>query len=73
MTTDKTCVVCKVACVLVIIGALNLGLMGLLKIDLIAQLLGGIPKAVRLTYLLIGAAGVAKLIACFKDCPACKK
>ena len=73
MMTDKTCAVCKVVCALVIIGALNWGLVGLLKINLVEQLLGGIPKAVRLTYLLVGAAGVIKLISCFKDCPACKK
>ena len=69
----KACFVCGIACALVIVGALNWGLVGAFEINLVEQLLGGIPKAVRITYILVGLAGVLKLISCFKDCPACCK
>jgi len=66
------CVMCKIVCVLVIVGALNWGLVGAFHTDLVASLLGGIPKAVRIVYILIGLAGVMKLLSCFKLCPCCK-
>ena len=73
MMKQGCCGICKIVGLLVIIGALNWGAVGLLKMDLVVKLLGGIPKAVRITYALIGVAGVIKLISCFKECPACKK
>ena len=67
------CGICKLVGLLVIVGALNWGLVGLLKIDLVVNLLGGIPKAVRITYILVGLAGLISLISCFKACPCCAK
>ena len=67
------CIVCKIVALLVIIGALNWGLIGAAKINLVERLLSNIPHAVRLVYVLIGLAGLMKLICCFKECPACKK
>ncbi len=69
----QNCLVCKIVGALVIIGALNWGLIGLLQKDAVVMLLGSIPKAVRITYILVGLAGVLKIICCFKDCPACCK
>lgn len=43
---------------LVIIGAINWGLVGLLDLNLVEMLLGSWPSLVMLVYLLIGAAGV---------------
>ena len=63
------CLICKVVGILVIIGALNWGLVGAFKLNLVAQLLGGIPKAERIVYILVGIAGLLKLITCFKACP----
>jgi len=69
----QSCAVCKIVCLLLIIGALNWGLIGLFDLNLIAQLLGGFPIAERIIYILVGVAGVIKLISCFKKCPCCKK
>lgn len=69
----KSCAICKVACALVIVGALNWGLVGALQINLVDSLLGIMSPASRIVYVLVGVAGLMKLIACFKDCPACKK
>lgn len=43
---------------LVILGALEVGLMGALGFDLIGSILGGMPVLVRLVYVLIGAAAL---------------
>lgn len=69
----QSCVICKLFGILVIIGALNWGLVGILQMDLVAKLLGPMTMASRVVYVLIGLAGLLKLITCFKDCPACKK
>ncbi len=75
MMNKGGCIVCKLVCLLVIIGALNWGAVGLLKINFVHQLVGGIPKAERIIYLLVGLAGLLKVISCFKECPcgSCKK
>jgi uncharacterized membrane protein YuzA (DUF378 family) len=47
------------AMVLVIVGALNWGLVGLAKFDLVAALFGGQSAAIsRVVYALVGIAGV---------------
>ena len=48
---------------LVIVGALNWGLMGLFQVDLVATLFGGPQAALsRLVYLLVGVSGLYQLI-----------
>lgn len=42
---------------LVVLGAINWGLVGLLNLDLLRMLLGGWPVLVKGAYVLIGAAG----------------
>ncbi len=69
---QNCCFVCKIVNLLVVIGALNWGLIGVLRVDAFARFLSGIPKVTRLTYILIGLAGLMKLISCFKACPCCK-
>ena len=71
MQSGKCCVVCKLIGLLVIIGAINWGLVGAFKTDLVVMLLGSIPKAVRIVYILVGLAGLMKLVSCFKPCPCC--
>lgn len=46
---------------LVVIGALNWGLVGLLNINLVNWLLGSWPTVERIVYILVGLAGVYKL------------
>lgn len=43
---------------LVVVGAVNWGLVGLMDYNLVEGLLGSWPGVVRLVYLLVGAAGV---------------
>ncbi len=69
----KNCGICKVVGLLVILGAINWGLVGILQVDLVAKLLGDMTTPSRVVYGLIGVAGLLKLISCIKDCPACKK
>ena len=72
MSKQGCCAVCNIVGLIVIIGALNWGLVGAFNINLVEQLLGGIPKAVKITYILVGLAGILKIVACFKLCPCCK-
>ncbi len=68
------CVVCKIIGALVIIGALNWGLVGALQLNLVEAIFGSSSALTRVIYVLVGLAGIAKLITCFKECPcACKK
>lgn len=69
MTGSKCCPVCKLVGLLVIIGALNWGIIGINGTNLVERLLGAHPAAVRVVYLLVGVAGLLKLIMCFKACP----
>lgn len=65
------CGVCKLTGGLVVIGAINWGLVGALQFDLVAKLLGSMTTASRVVYGLIGIAGLLKLCTCFKACPKC--
>lgn len=48
---------------LVILGALEVGLMGALNMDLLGMLLGGWPLVLKVVYVLIGAAALWGLFA----------
>ncbi|KKU90780.1 MAG: hypothetical protein UY23_C0007G0004 [Candidatus Jorgensenbacteria bacterium GW2011_GWA1_48_11] len=43
---------------LVVLGALEVGLMGVMNFDIIGSLLGSWPMLVKVVYMLIGAAGL---------------
>ena len=47
-----------IALVLVIVGALNWGLVGLFDFDLVAALFGPFTAAARTVYILVGVAGI---------------
>jgi uncharacterized membrane protein YuzA (DUF378 family) len=52
--------------VLVIVGAVNWGLVGLFEFDLVAALFGGQQAALsRIVYVLVGLAGVYQLVPLF--------
>lgn len=58
----------KIALALVIIGALNWGLIGLFGFDLVATLFGGQEATLsRLVYSLVGLAGLWSLTLLFRD------
>ena len=65
----KACIVCKIMGLLVIIGALNWGLVGAANFNLVDQLLGAGSAASRVIYVLVGIAGLMKFVSCFKQCP----
>ena len=49
--------------ILVIVGAVNWGLMGLFQFDLVATLFGGPQSALsRIVYILVGVAGLYQLV-----------
>jgi uncharacterized protein len=52
----KSCVVCKIVGLLVIIGALNWGLVGILDLNLVDKLLGSGTVISRVVYSLVGVA-----------------
>lgn len=58
---------------LVIVGALNWGLVGLLNYNLVEGLLGAWPGLVKLVYLLVGAAAVYLAATHMNDCKICSK
>jgi hypothetical protein len=68
-----SCPICKITGLLVILGAINWGLVGAFDMNLVTQLLGGYPTAVKVVYILIGVSGVLGILKCFKCCPCQKK
>lgn len=52
-----------IAFVLVVIGGINWGLVGLLELDLVAELLGDMSGPARLVYILVGLAALYCLLA----------
>ncbi|MBI4341030.1 MAG: DUF378 domain-containing protein [Candidatus Omnitrophica bacterium] len=72
MTSGGKCAICKLVGLLVVVGAINWGLVGVFNVDLVAQLLGPMSGASRAVYGLIGIAGVLAVLAFFKCCP-CQK
>lgn len=66
---SSPCLVCKIIGALVVIGALNWGLVGIFGFNLVAQALGDMTVASRVVYGLVGVAGLMKLISFFKACP----
>jgi hypothetical protein len=44
--------------VLVIVGAVNWGLVGLFGLDLVDKILGSIPMLAKIVYILVGIAGL---------------
>lgn len=53
--------------ILVIIGALNWGLVGLFNIDLVAILFGEMTLLSRIVYSLVGIAAVISIITSYRD------
>jgi len=71
MKMKGMCAIHKTAWVLVLVGALNWGLVGLLNFNLVMWLFGGWPVVERIVYVLVGLAAVAMLgigKCCMKDC-----
>ena len=57
----------KIALALIVIGALNWGLIGLFKIDLVATLFGDMSILSRIVYSLVGISGLWGIKLLFDD------
>lgn len=63
MNGKGMCAVHKAAWVLVLVGAVNWGLVGVAKFNLVEALLGSWPMVVRVVYALVGVSALAMLAA----------
>jgi uncharacterized membrane protein YuzA (DUF378 family) len=66
----KMCSVHKVAWALVIVGALNWGLVGILNFNLVSTIFGSWPMVVRVVYVLVGLSAVSMFFC--GSCKGCK-
>jgi uncharacterized membrane protein YuzA (DUF378 family) len=58
----------KIAFILVLIGAINWGLVGLFQFDLVAALFGGMSSLIsRIIYTLVGLSGVYLIVQALTD------
>ena len=57
-----------VALILVVLGAINWGLVGAFNIDLVKMFLGDMTVVSKTVYIVIGLAGVYKLVSAFRCC-----
>ena len=71
--SNASCLICKIAGALVIIGALNWGLVGAANMNVVEQVFGYGTTITKVIYILVGVSGLAILASCFKICPGCKK
>ncbi|PIP21612.1 MAG: DUF378 domain-containing protein [Candidatus Nealsonbacteria bacterium CG23_combo_of_CG06-09_8_20_14_all_40_13] len=55
-----------VALIIIIVGAINWGLVGLFKIDIIKVIFGDMTIFARMLYIIVGLAGLYLLILSFK-------
>jgi uncharacterized protein len=60
-----------VAFALVIVGALNWGLVGLMNLNLVEMVLGSWPMLVQVVYILVGLSAVVLAATHMKDCRVC--
>lgn len=68
----KGCVGHKICGALVVIGALNWGLLGAFDFNLVNKIFGSINWLERLVYVLVGLAGLMMIVGCrCKQCKAC--
>lgn len=57
----------KIALILIIIGAINWGLIGLFKFDLVAAIFGNMTLLSRIVYSLVGVSGLWGIKLLFDD------
>ncbi len=58
---------------LMVVGAVNWGLVGLFNFNLVNTLLGSMPSIERLVYVLVGASAVYVMSTHMSDCKVCSK
>ena len=60
-----------IAWILVVVGAINWGLVGVFHFNLVYELFGGVPHLVQIIYALVGLSGLYMLFFC-RDSACCK-
>jgi uncharacterized membrane protein YuzA (DUF378 family) len=60
-----------VAFVLTVLGALNWGLVGLFKFNLVTTVLGSFPSVITVVYVLVGLSAVYLIVTHMNDCKVC--
>ena len=60
-----------VAFSLLVVGGVNWGLYGLMNVNLVSMVLGGVPMLEQLVYVLVGASAVYIGATHMKDCKIC--
>ena len=68
----KTSVIDWIALVLVIIGAINWGLIGLAHFNLVEFVFGGLTIVTKIFYILVGVSGIILIYTAMKCCDHCK-
>lgn len=58
---------CMIAGTLAVIGAINWGLVGLFNVDLVQKLFVTMPQVAKISYIVIGLAGLVSAACLFKD------
>ena len=61
-----------IALILVVVGAVNWGLVGLFELDLVATIFGAMSIVSKVVYIVVGVAGVYMLISALMKCPKAK-
>lgn len=64
------CVLHWITMILVVVGAVNWGLVGALEFNLVEELLGSWPVVVRVVYVAVGVSGILMLLT--PMCKGCK-
>lgn len=67
----KGCIAHKISWALVVIGAINWGLVGAANWNLVHAILGAAPMVERVVYVLVGLAGIMMIVGC--KCKQCKE
>lgn len=72
MMKSCSCAICCVVGIIAAIGALNWGLVAGFNINLVSKVAGVGTTAERVIYIIVGIAGLIKLLSCVIKCP-CNK
>ena len=59
--------------ILIVVGALNWGLVGLFDFNLVMKILGGAPAILKLVYILVGISALVEIFTHAKTCKMCSK
>jgi uncharacterized protein len=61
-----------IAFILVVVGALNWGLVGAADVNVVNMLLGTLPVVEKVVYVLVGLSGILLVVTHRKDCKHCE-